>query len=264
MEVVEGTEADRKGGHIARRRADGALVLRETAQTPPDEADSFRDYRHWRYYNTNNLWIDLEALAARSRTRAGVFELPLIVNPKTVDPRDPARRRCSSSRARWAPRSSASRAPALCVPRTRFIPSRRPTICCPALGRVRAERGHGCRAGPGGAALVELDPRSTSSSTASTALPGGSAVAARRRAPDGARRRGGQLGERVIVRGDVEIAASESREIEDGNGARGLRDPARPSGRPDSNRGPPAPKRWRANQAALRPAMTHESSVRLT
>ena len=24
MEVVEGTEADRKGGHIARRRADGA------------------------------------------------------------------------------------------------------------------------------------------------------------------------------------------------------------------------------------------------
>ena len=37
MEVVEGTEADRKGGHIARRRADGSLVLRETAQTPPSE-----------------------------------------------------------------------------------------------------------------------------------------------------------------------------------------------------------------------------------
>ena len=34
MEVVIGTEADRKGGHIARRRADGQLVLRETAQTP--------------------------------------------------------------------------------------------------------------------------------------------------------------------------------------------------------------------------------------
>ena len=34
MEVVLGTEADRKGGHIARRRADGQLVLRETAQTP--------------------------------------------------------------------------------------------------------------------------------------------------------------------------------------------------------------------------------------
>jgi len=32
MEVVEGTEAERKGGHIAKRRSDGQLVLRETAQ----------------------------------------------------------------------------------------------------------------------------------------------------------------------------------------------------------------------------------------
>ena len=63
MEVVEGTEADRKGGHIARRRADGQLVLRETAQTPPEDEESFRDYRHWRYYNTNNLWVDLRVLA---------------------------------------------------------------------------------------------------------------------------------------------------------------------------------------------------------
>ena len=54
MEVVEGTEADRKGGHIARRRADGQLVLRETAQTPTEDQESFRDYRRWRYYNTNN------------------------------------------------------------------------------------------------------------------------------------------------------------------------------------------------------------------
>jgi UTP--glucose-1-phosphate uridylyltransferase len=37
MEVVQGTEADRKGGHVARRRSDGQLVLRETAQTPPED-----------------------------------------------------------------------------------------------------------------------------------------------------------------------------------------------------------------------------------
>ena len=55
MEVVLGTEADRKGGHIARRRGDGQLVLREVAQTPPEDADSFRDYRRWRYYNTNSV-----------------------------------------------------------------------------------------------------------------------------------------------------------------------------------------------------------------
>ena len=55
MEVVQGTEADRKGGHVARRRADGQLVLRETAQTPDADQESFRDFRRWRYYNTNTL-----------------------------------------------------------------------------------------------------------------------------------------------------------------------------------------------------------------
>ena len=63
MEVVQGTEADRKGGHIARRRADGQLVLRETAQTLPEDEESFRDFRRWRYYNTNTIWVDLRTLA---------------------------------------------------------------------------------------------------------------------------------------------------------------------------------------------------------
>ncbi len=61
MEVVRGTAADRKGGHIARRRADGRVVLRETAQAPPGD-DSFTDVDRWRFYNTNNLWVDLRAL----------------------------------------------------------------------------------------------------------------------------------------------------------------------------------------------------------
>jgi UTP--glucose-1-phosphate uridylyltransferase len=88
-EVVDGTEADRKGGHIARRQSDGRLVLRETAQTPPGEEESFRDFRRWRYYNTNTLWVDLRAVAAVLSERDGVLELPLIVNRKTVDPREP-------------------------------------------------------------------------------------------------------------------------------------------------------------------------------
>src|SRR2546423_586084 len=88
LEVVEGTEADRKGGHIARRRADGQLVLRETAQTPSEDEESFRDFRRWRYYNTNNLWIDLRVLDQTLEQAAGVLELPLIVNRKTVDPRN--------------------------------------------------------------------------------------------------------------------------------------------------------------------------------
>ena len=123
MEVVEGTEADRKGGHIARRRADGQLVLRETAQTPPEDEESFRDFRHWRYYNTNNLWIDLRTLADTLEQADGVLELPLIVNRKTVDPRDsdsPAVLQLESAMGAAIERFAGARI--VCVPRTRFVP----------------------------------------------------------------------------------------------------------------------------------------------
>ena len=123
MEVVQGTEADRKGGHIARRRADGQLVLRETAQTPPEDEESFRDYRHWRYYNTNNLWIDLRALADTLEQSDGVLELPLIVNRKTVDPRDPSSPPVLQlESAMGAAIGSFAGARLLRVPRTRFVP----------------------------------------------------------------------------------------------------------------------------------------------
>ncbi len=123
MEVVIGTEADRKGGHIARRKSDGQLVLRETAQTPPEDEESFRDYRRWRYYNTNNLWVDLHVLGDTLDETGGVLELPLIVNRKTVDPRDstsPAVLQLES--AMGAAIGSFKGAQLLCVPRTRFAP----------------------------------------------------------------------------------------------------------------------------------------------
>ena len=37
MEVAERTAADRKGGHLARRRSTGRLLLRESAQAPKEE-----------------------------------------------------------------------------------------------------------------------------------------------------------------------------------------------------------------------------------
>jgi UTP--glucose-1-phosphate uridylyltransferase len=123
MEVIVGTEAERKGGHLARRRADGQLVLRETAQTPPEDEDSFRDYRRWRYYNTNNLWIDLRALSEVLERAGGVLELTLIVNRKTVDPRDPSSPPVLQlENAMGAAVSSFPGARLVCVPRTRFVP----------------------------------------------------------------------------------------------------------------------------------------------
>jgi UTP--glucose-1-phosphate uridylyltransferase len=123
MEVVEGTEADRKGGHIARRRTDGQLVLRETAQTPQEDEESFRDFRRWRYYNTNSIWVDLRTLAERLEAHEGVLELPLIVNRKTVDPRDPdSTPVIQLESAMGAAIGSFPGARPLCVPRTRFAP----------------------------------------------------------------------------------------------------------------------------------------------
>jgi UTP--glucose-1-phosphate uridylyltransferase len=90
MEVADRTAADRKGGHLARRAGgDGSgLVLREIAQTPQEDVETFQDTSRHRFFNTNTLWIDLRALADVLDARGGVLGLPMIVNRKTVDPGD--------------------------------------------------------------------------------------------------------------------------------------------------------------------------------
>lgn len=122
MEVVRGTAADRKGGHVARRRKDGRLILRETAQTPPHD-DSFTNVERWRYYNTNNLWVDLRALKRLLEEDPAGPELPLIVNRKTVDPRDPSSTPVLQLETAMGAAIGAIRgARAVLVPRTRFAP----------------------------------------------------------------------------------------------------------------------------------------------
>src|SRR6185436_8730607 len=61
MEVIDRSQADRKGGHIARHR-DGRLLLRESAQCPDDAIDAFQDIERHRYFNANNLWVCLRTL----------------------------------------------------------------------------------------------------------------------------------------------------------------------------------------------------------
>ena len=52
------------GGHLA-RGANGGLLLRELAQCPDENADAFQDVTKYKYFNTNNLWVNLEALKVR-------------------------------------------------------------------------------------------------------------------------------------------------------------------------------------------------------
>jgi UTP--glucose-1-phosphate uridylyltransferase len=87
MEALRRSPADRKGGHIARRHDDG-LVLRESAQVRDEDQDAFQDVERHRYFNTNNLWINLRTLREVLGERDGVLGLPMIVNRKTVDPSD--------------------------------------------------------------------------------------------------------------------------------------------------------------------------------
>jgi len=89
MEVKDRTESDRKGGHLARTKQ-GGLTLREIAQCPDQERESFEDIRLYRYFNTNNLWVNLESLQGVLAERDSVLGLPMIRNDKTVDPADPS------------------------------------------------------------------------------------------------------------------------------------------------------------------------------
>ena len=88
MEVTRRTESDKKGGHLAVRLRDGRFLLRESAQCPKDDERHFQNIDLHRYFNTNNLWIDLQALKLALAANDGLIPLPPIMNKKTVDPRD--------------------------------------------------------------------------------------------------------------------------------------------------------------------------------
>jgi UTP--glucose-1-phosphate uridylyltransferase/phosphoglucomutase len=123
MEVCERTAADKKGGHLARRKADGKFMLRESAMCPDADKAAFEDITLHRYFNTNNLWLNLPALKAALDASGGVMALPLIVNKKTVDPRDSASAPVFQlETAMGSAIECFDGAAAVVVPRTRFAP----------------------------------------------------------------------------------------------------------------------------------------------
>jgi UTP--glucose-1-phosphate uridylyltransferase len=120
MEVTDRTFMDRKGGHIARMK-NGRLALREAAQCPPESIDSFMDTDLHRYFNTNNIWIRLDAL--RDIWDRGTLALPMIRNMKKLDVRDAASPEVIQlESAMGSALSVFENAGALRVPRNRFAP----------------------------------------------------------------------------------------------------------------------------------------------
>ncbi|GAB3037634.1 UTP--glucose-1-phosphate uridylyltransferase [Nocardioides flavus (ex Wang et al. 2016)] len=88
IEAVRRTPSDRKGGHFARRKADGRIVLRESAQTLDVDKEALSDLDRHRYASTNNLWFDIRAMVEALDARGGILGLPLIRNVKHLDPAD--------------------------------------------------------------------------------------------------------------------------------------------------------------------------------
>jgi UTP--glucose-1-phosphate uridylyltransferase len=160
MEVTPRTPADRKGGHLARRRGGGGLVLREIAQTPAEDLDAFQDVSRHRFFNANTLWIDLRALAGLLERHGGALGLPMIVNRKTVDPTDPGSPQVIQlETAMGAAIDVFEGARAIVVPRSRFVPVK-------TTDDLLVLRSDAYRLLPGarmeiasGPPLVELDPR---------------------------------------------------------------------------------------------------------
>merc|ERR1719460_1769377 len=123
MEVCRRTENDKKGGHLAVRNADKQLILRESAQCDDADEKDFQNIDKHMYFNTNNLWLRLSALQALIKESGGLIKLPVILNGKTVDPKDDA------STAVWQLETAMGAAiecfagaKAVEVPRTRFAP----------------------------------------------------------------------------------------------------------------------------------------------
>lgn len=122
-EMCRRTPADVKGGHLAVRKSDGRIILRDTAQTPPEQMHFFTDQFRHPFFHTNNLWFDLQVLRDTLVARKGILGLPLIRNSKTVDPADPSSTPVIQlETAMGAAVEAFEGAAAVEVPRSRFLP----------------------------------------------------------------------------------------------------------------------------------------------
>lgn len=123
MECCERTENDKKGGHLAIRNSDKHLILRESAMCADEDEPAFQDITKHKFFNTNNLWIRLDKLQEIVDKFGGFIPLPMIMNNKTVDPKDDSSQKVVQlETAMGAAIECFDGASAVIVPRTRFAP----------------------------------------------------------------------------------------------------------------------------------------------
>ncbi|MBI9073458.1 MAG: UTP--glucose-1-phosphate uridylyltransferase [Melioribacteraceae bacterium] len=122
MEVAGRTSADKKGGHLA-KLPNGQLILREAAQCPKEDENEFQNINKHKYFNTNNIWINLKQLKEVMEEKENILGLPMIVNKKNVNSKDANSEEVYQlETAMGSAISVFKNAGALAVPRARFAP----------------------------------------------------------------------------------------------------------------------------------------------
>ncbi|TQE03750.1 hypothetical protein C1H46_010724 [Malus baccata] len=81
MEVTPKTLADVKGGTLI--SYEGKVQLLEIAQVPEEHVDEFKSIEKFKIFNTNNLWVNLNAI--KRLVDADALKMEIIPNPKEVD-----------------------------------------------------------------------------------------------------------------------------------------------------------------------------------
>jgi UDP-N-acetylglucosamine pyrophosphorylase len=214
MEVAARTDADKKGGHLATMVEGGGLTLRESAQCPKEDEGAFQDTSKYQYFNTNNLWIDLSKLKEAFDKNGGALPLPVMVNDKTVDPRDKKSTKVIQlETAMGAAISAFQGATAMLIPRTRFAPVKK----CDDLIALRSDayvltpdfRIELAPARAGVPPLIKLDDRYKFVDAMDTMIPNGvpSLIECKSLKIEGEI----VFAAGVIIKGDVKIVAKEGK-----------------------------------------------------
>ncbi|KAH0556744.1 putative UTP--glucose-1-phosphate uridylyltransferase [Trichoglossum hirsutum] len=80
MELTDKTKADVKGGTII--DYEGKARLLELAQVPKEHVQDFKSIKKFKYFNTNNIWLNLKAI--KRVVQNNELELEIIQNLKSI------------------------------------------------------------------------------------------------------------------------------------------------------------------------------------
>ena len=80
MELTDKTKADVKGGTII--DYEGSVRLLEIAQVPKEHVNEFKSIKKFKYFNTNNIWMNLAAI--KRVVEANELAMEIIPNGKSI------------------------------------------------------------------------------------------------------------------------------------------------------------------------------------